>query len=123
MEQVITRGAFLVGHALVLRDHAVADGALALSLQRGNHVSLEDLQAVNDAAVGEGDGALGGHDPALPFAFVDGDAVEAGDGDGVDGVAGRDFDDDGGVGFVDFVAGGHFSRWSGYFDEELLLVA
>lgn len=43
VEQVLARSAALVGHAFVRRDDAVANGALALSLERTDNVALKYL--------------------------------------------------------------------------------
>lgn len=117
MEQILARRAPLVRHALVRRDDAIANRALALALERADNVALEDLQAVDDVAVGEGDDALRRHDPRLPLLLADGNAVEARDGDALDGVALGDLDGDGGLVFVDFVAGCDFPRGPGDLDD------
>ena len=79
MEQILARGTSLIRHALITRDDGVANRALALSLQRPYDVALEDLEAVDDVAIREGDDALGGHDPGLPLPFRDGYAMQSGD--------------------------------------------
>lgn len=123
VEQVLARRAPLIRHALVRGDDTIADGALALALQRADNVALEDLQSVDDVSVGEGNHALGGHDPGLPLLLADGDAVEACHGDAFDGVAGGDADDDGGLVLVDFVAGGDFTGGASDADDEFLFVS
>jgi len=51
MKQVLARAAALLRHALVRRHYRVANGALALSLQRADDISAEGEEAVDDGAI------------------------------------------------------------------------
>ena len=122
MEQILARRTPLIRHALVCRDDAVANSTLTLTLQGADNVALEDLESVDDVAIGEGDHSLGRHDPGLPLLFADSNTMEPDNRHAFDGVALGDLDGDGGLAFVDFVASCHFASGFGNTHNELLLI-
>lgn len=79
VEHVPTGAATLAGELPVGPDHAVADGALGLALERGRHVASPGQQPVDQralvAAAAEVDNPLRCHQPAMPFLLVHSNAV------------------------------------------------
>lgn len=75
MEHVPAGAAPFAGELPVGPDHAVADGALGLALERGRHVASPGQQAVYQrpfvTAAAEVDHSLRRHQPAVPFLLVD----------------------------------------------------
>lgn len=71
MERVLASCASLIRGLHVGRDDRIADGALALSLQRALHVLPERQQAVYQVAVREHYHSLDSQHPAPPLFLVD----------------------------------------------------
>ena len=121
MKRVLARATPFRGQLAVDADDAVADGALALALERARHVLAPGDQTVDDGAQAaargrEGDDALGGDEPAAPLLLVDGDAVDGFDGRGGERIGGREGDADAHDLLVDGVRGGDGAAGKGDFD-------
>lgn len=95
MKAILARRALLLRRLHIRADDTIADGALALPLQRTLDIASERQQAVDKAAVAEHDDALDGAEPRLPLLFGDGDAGAGGDERVGEGVVGWEGDAEG----------------------------
>lgn len=125
VEHVSTGAAPFAGELPVGPDHAVADGALSLALERGRHVAPPRQQTVDQRALvpaaAEVDHPLRRHQPAVPFLLVDGNAVHRVDRGARERVRGREPDDDLHVLLVDGNASCDLARRRRDFDGEWLV--
>lgn len=125
VEHVPAGAAPLAGELAVGADHAVADGALGLALERGRHVASPGQQPVDQralvAAAAEVDHPLRRHQPAVPFLLVDGNAVHRVNRGARERVRYREPDDDLHVLLVDGNAGCDLARRGRDSDGEWLI--
>lgn len=125
MEHIPTSPAPLTRQLPLRTDHAVADAALRLALQRRRDVLPPRHQPLNQTAAvafaREVDDALRGDEPGAPFLLVDADAVDGFDGGAGEGVGGWEADRDRHGLLVDGDGGGDFAGGEGDFDGEGLV--